>query len=118
MATATAATGTNIGHITQVIGSTFDDEVAEERLPEIYNPVTVDAEVKGVRLRLTGEVQQHLGGGRVRCVALGSTDGLVRGMDLVDTGAPVSVPVGKGTLGRVFNLLGNPIDGRGDVHFE
>jgi F-type H+-transporting ATPase subunit beta len=64
---------------------------------------------------LTGEVQQHLGGGRVRCVALGSTDGLMRGLDCVDTGSPVSVPVGEGTLGRVFNVLGEPIDERGEV---
>ena len=61
---------------------------------------------KGVELNLIGEVQQHLGGGRVRCVALGSTDGMVRGMDCLDTGAPVKVPVGKATLGRVFNLIG------------
>ena len=112
MATATAA---NTGKITQVIGSTFDAEFSEDQLPEIYNALKIDAVVKGITLKLTGEVQQHLGGGRVRCVALGSTDGLVRGMDVVDTGAPVSVPVGKGTLGRVFNLLGDPIDGRGEV---
>ena len=68
-----------------------------------------------MKIHLTGEVQQHLGGGRVRCVALGSTDGLIRGQDVLDTGAPVSVPVGEGTLGRVFNLLGDPIDGRGEV---
>src|SRR5262249_22919407 len=75
----------------------------------------VDTDYKGVRIRLTGEVQQHLGGDRVRCVALGSTDGLVRGMKVVDTGAPVKVPVGKETLGRVFNLLGDTIDGRGPI---
>ena len=68
-----------------------------------------------MKINLTGEVQQHLGGGRVRCVALGSTDGLIRGQDCVDTGAPVSVPVGDATLGRVFNLLGEPVDGRGPV---
>jgi|UniRef100_A0A7C4LL49 F-type H+-transporting ATPase subunit beta len=112
MATATAA---NIGHITQVIGSTFDAEFAEDRLPDIFNALKVDAEVHGTRVKVTGEVQQHLGGGRVRCVALGSTDGMVRGMEVLDTGAPVSVPVGKGTLGRVFNLLGEPVDGRGEV---
>jgi len=67
---------------------------------------------------VTGEVQQHLGGGRVRCVALGSTDGMARGMEAVDTGEPVSVPVGKETLGRVFNVLGETIDGRGDVTTE
>src|SRR5437870_8628267 len=111
-----AATKTHEGRVVQVIGSTFDAEFQEGHLPEIYNALRLDTEYKGVRLRLTGEVQQHLGGNRVRCVALGSTDGLVRGMRAVDTGAPVSVPVGKETLGRVFNLLGEPIDGRGPVH--
>src|SRR5215831_17752695 len=115
---ATDGATTNIGHITQVIGSTFDAEFAEERLPEIYNAVKIETDVKGVKIKLTGEVQQHLGGGRVRCVALGSTDGLVRGMDVLDTGGPVTVPVGKGTLGRVFNLLGDAIDGRGEVHCD
>ena len=109
------ATATATGRITQVIGSTFDAEFDEGHLPEIYNALEVEQEVKGVSVHLTGEVQQHLGGNRVRCVALGSTDGLVRGMDVVDTGAPVSVPVGTETLGRVFNLLGDPIDGRGPV---
>lgn len=107
-------TATNIGKITQIIGSTFDAEFDQGSLPDIYNAVTVDQEVKGIKISLTGEVQQHLGGGRVRCVALGSTDGLVRGMDIVDTGAPVSVPVGKETLGRVFNVTGDEIDGKGD----
>src|SRR5262249_44026051 len=116
--TAADRAAANIGQITQVIGSTFDAEFPEERLPEIYNAVKVDTNVKGVKIKLTGEVQQHLGGGRVRCVALGSTDGLVRGMDVLDTGGPVTVPVGKGTLGRVFNLLGDVIDGRGEVHCE
>jgi F-type H+/Na+-transporting ATPase subunit beta len=110
------ATANNIGHVTQVIGSTFDAEFSEDNLPEIYNAVKVETTIKGVNIRVTGEVQQHLGGGRVRCVALGSTDGMVRGTDVLDTGAPVSVPVGKETLGRVFNLLGDPIDGRGPVN--
>jgi len=109
------ATATATGKIAQVIGSTFDAEFEEGHLPEIYNALTVTAEEKGVSINLTGEVQQHLGGNRVRCVALGSTDGLIRGMEVVDTGGPVSVPVGKETLGRVFNLLGDPIDGRGTV---
>src|SRR5437870_247466 len=104
------------GQIVQVIGSTFDAEFEEGHLPEIYNALKVDATNKGVSLRLTGEVQQHLGGNRVRCVALGSTDGLVRGMEVKDTGKPVAVPVGRETLGRVFNLLGDPIDGRGPVN--
>ena len=98
-----------------MIGSTFDAEFDEGHLPNIYNALKVEGDVKGVKINLTGEVQQHLGGNRVRCVALGSTDGLVRGMPVVDTGDPVSVPVGKEALGRVFNLLGDPIDGRGPV---
>ncbi|MEM1062575.1 MAG: F0F1 ATP synthase subunit beta, partial [Planctomycetota bacterium] len=111
-----AASGT--GKITQVIGSTFDAEFSEDSLPAIYNAVRVESESHGVKVAVTGEVQQHLGGGKVRCVALGSTDGMVRGTDVVDTGAPLSVPVGKETLSRVFNVLGEPIDGRGDVSTE
>ncbi|MFM8213916.1 MAG: F0F1 ATP synthase subunit beta, partial [Pirellula sp.] len=104
-----------VGKISQVIGSTFDAQFPEDNLPPIYNAVKVTSSKKGVEINLTGEVQQHLGGGKVRCVALGSTDGLMRGLDCVDTGNPVSVPVGEGTLGRVFNVLGEPIDQRGDV---
>ncbi len=106
-----------VGKISQVIGSTFDAEFPEDHLPSIYNAIRVDHDggADGVSIRLTGEVQQHLGGGRVRAVALGSTDGLVRGMPVTDTGSPVCVPVGMETLGRVFNLLGEPIDKRGPV---
>lgn len=111
----TVASTHTIGHVTQVIGSTFDAEFPEDRIPEIYNAVTVDQQIHGQHLRVTGEIQQHLGGGRVRCVALGSTDGMVRGMEVVDTGTALSVPVGKETLSRVFNVLGEPIDGRGPV---
>src|SRR5258707_13871362 len=103
------------GSIIQIIGSTFDVEFEEGHLPAIYNAVKVDGDNKGIKIHLTGEVQQHLGGSRVRAVALGSTDGLMRGMDVVDTGAAVQVPVGYETLGRVFNLLGDPIDGRGSI---
>jgi F-type H+-transporting ATPase subunit beta len=117
MATATA-TEKNTGHVTQIIGSTFDVEFAEDALPNIYNALIVDTELKGIHINVTGEVQQHLGGGRVRCVALGSTDGMARGMEAVDTGKPVTVPVGLETLGRVFNVLGETIDGRGDVTTE
>src|SRR5438270_13242784 len=109
------ANGQQTGKIVQVIGSTFDAEFEEGHLPEIYNACTIETENKGVRLRLTGEVQQHLGGNRVRCVALGSTDGLARGMTVIDTGKPVQVPVGDAVLGRVFNLLGEVIDGRGPI---
>lgn len=108
-------TNRNIGRVTQVIGSTFDAEFVEDQLPAIYNALQIDQDLGTVKVRLTGEVQQQLGGGRVRCVALGSTDGLVRGTKCVDTGAPVSVPVGNETLGRVFNLLGETIDKKGPV---
>jgi F-type H+-transporting ATPase subunit beta len=110
------ATTHHVGQVVQVIGSTFDAEFEEGHLPEIYNALKIDADYKGTAIHLVGEVQQHLGGNRVRCVALGSTDGLVRGMKVTDTGKSVQVPVGKETLGRVFNLLGEPIDGRGPVN--
>ncbi len=103
------------GKISQVIGSTFDAEFPEDQLPKIYNAIKIDVQHNGSSIHLTGEVQGHLGGGKVRAVALGSTDGLRRGMDCVDTGGPVTVPVGKQTLGRVFNLLGDPIDNRGPI---
>ena len=108
-------TKSNVGHITQVIGSTFDVEFEEDQLPAIYNAVKVVSEHKGVKINLTGEVQQQLGGGRVRCVALGSTDGLIRGQECIDSGSPVTVPVGEATLGRVFNVIGEAVDGRGEV---
>ena len=109
----------NIGHITQVIGSTLDAEFPEDRLPPIYNALQVDVERKVLgqveKEVLWCEVAQHLGGGRVRAIALGSTEGLVRGSEVRDLGGPVTVPVGMETLGRVFNLIGEPIDLRGPV---
>jgi len=114
------ATPSNTGRVTQVIGSTLDAEFAEGRLPKIYNALRVelDYELGGVREKKTlwCEVAQHLGGGRVRAVALGSTDGLTRGAEVFDTGGPITVPVGECTLGRVFNLVGEPVDGRGPVN--
>ena len=107
-----------VGKITQVIGSTFDVEFPEDNLPNIYNAVETTIDADGVQQRLVGEVQQHIGGGRVRCVSLGSTDGLARGTQILDTGSAITVPVGEGTLGRVFNLVGEPIDGRGPVAEE
>lgn len=98
------------GTITQVIGSTFDAQFPEDQLPDIYNALEIKGSNKSGTINLVGEVQQHLGGGRVRAVALGSSDGLVRGMPCLDTGSPVSVPVGEAVLGRVFNLLGQAID--------
>ena len=103
------------GTITQVIGSTFDARFPEDDMPEIYNAVHIQTEVNGIEIDLTGEVQQHLGGGEVRAVALGSTDGLTRGMKVRDTDSPVTVPVGEAVLGRVFNLLGEPVDKRGPI---
>jgi F-type H+-transporting ATPase subunit beta len=116
MVATTNHTDDQVGEVVQVIGSTFDAEFEQGHLPEIYNALRVDTDLKGMHIGLTGEVQQQLGGNRVRCVALGSTDGLVRGMKVTDTGKPVQVPVGKETLGRVFNLLGEVIDGRGPVN--
>ncbi len=120
MATATA--GSTHGKVSQVIGSTLDAEFPEGKLPGIYNALKTEVErtVLGQVEKevLWCEVAQHLGGGRIRAVALGSTDGLKRGTPIEDTGAPVSVPVGDATLGRVFNLVGEPIDGRGEVKAE
>ncbi|MCP4941382.1 MAG: F0F1 ATP synthase subunit beta, partial [Planctomycetaceae bacterium] len=109
------ATENTVGRVTQVIGSTFDIEFPEGHMPPIYNAVAIKSQHKGVDIDLVGEVQQHLGGGRVRAIALGSTEGMMRGMDVVDTGKAVSVPVGTATLGRVFNVLGKEIDERGPV---
>src|SRR5690242_12952891 len=104
-----------VGTVTQIIGSTFDAEFPEEALPRIYNAVEVSIARGNAVQRLVGEVQQHLGGGRVRAVALGSTDGMVRGQDAVDTGGPVTVPVGEPCLGRVFNVIGDTVDRLGPV---
>ena len=113
------ASGDNWGRVTQVIGSTLDAEFEESKLPRIYNAlrVQVNYELGGSKIDQTlwCEVAQHLGGGRVRAVALGSTDGLTRGAKILDTGSPITVPVGETTLGRVFNLVGEPVDGRGPV---
>ena len=90
------------GKIIQVIGSTFDAQFPADSLPEIYNAVDVEIDNAGEKVTLVGEVNKHLGGGRVRCVSLGSTDGLRRGQECNDSGSPVTVPVGEGVLGRVF----------------
>lgn len=98
----------NIGKVVQVIGPTVDCEFEADRLPEILNAIKI--EDKERKINLTVEASMHIGDSIVRCVALASTDGLVRGMKAVDTGGPITVPVGIKTLGRVFNLLGEPID--------
>ncbi|MHC4232146.1 MAG: F0F1 ATP synthase subunit beta [Planctomycetota bacterium] len=104
----------NLGRITQVVGSTFEAEFVTQ-IPAINNALEVKGDFEGGAIDLVGEVQQHLGGGRIRAIALGSTQGLRRGMEVVDTGSAVTVPVGKETLGRVFNLLGKPVDGGPDI---
>ena len=106
------------GKVAQVIGATIDAEFPEGRLPEIYNALELTLPGDGADADgkvLVFEVQQHLGGNRVRAVSMGSTDGIVRNMEIIDTGGPISVPVGEVTLGRVFNLTGEPIDKRGPV---
>jgi F-type H+-transporting ATPase subunit beta len=109
----------NEGKVTQVIGSVLDAQFEEEQLPEIYNALSISVERTVLGETEAGtlwcEVAQHLGGGRIRAIALDSTDGVRRGQAVVDTGSPISVPVGVETLGRVFNLVGDPIDGRGPV---
>ena len=106
----------NVGKVVQVIGPTVDVAFDAEHLPRILNAIRIEDEKRGIRL--TVEAALHIGDDIVRCVAMSSTDGLVRGMSAVDTGAPISVPVGEGGLGRIFNLLGDPIDGKGPVQAE
>jgi F-type H+-transporting ATPase subunit beta len=99
-----------IGKISQVIGPVVDVDFAEGQTPAIYNALQTKAEGAGQSGVLTLEVAKHLGNGRIRAIALGATEGLVRGAEVSDTGAPISVPVGKEVLGRLFNVLGEPID--------
>ena len=100
----------NIGKITQIIGAVLDIKFTEGNLPEINDAIRIPLKGEQSGKELTVEVSQHLGDDTVRCIAMGSTDGLVRGMDAVATGGPISVPVGENTLGRMFNVLGDPID--------
>jgi F-type H+/Na+-transporting ATPase subunit beta len=109
----------NKGRIVQIIGSVIDVEFAEDGLPDIYNAIKTSVELeRGKKQTIVCEVQQHLGGGRIRAVALDSTDGMVRGMEVEDTGHPIQVPVGDQTLGRVFNLLGDVIDEKPAPEFK
>ncbi len=100
----------NTGKVIQVIGPVVDIEFHPEQLPPIYNAIKIEGKSSNVEVKLTAEVMQHLGDNTVRCVAMSSTDGLTRGMTAVDTGAPIKIPVGKGTLGRIFNVLGETVD--------
>src|SRR3974390_2151199 len=107
----------HVGRVIQVIGPVLDVQFEEGHLPEIYHAVQITSEGYNLPqpLDVTAEVQQHLGEGRVRAVAMEPTEGMVRGMKAVDTGAPISVPVGRATLGRVLNVLGAPVDERGPI---
>lgn len=99
-----------LGRVIQVIGPVVDIEFPPEQLPAIYNAIHIKHQAEDIAIDLTVEVMQHLGDNIVRCVAMSSTDGLTRGMEAEDTGAPIKIPVGKGTLGRVFNVLGKAVD--------
>jgi F-type H+-transporting ATPase subunit beta len=109
----------NVGKVAQIIGPVVDVEFEPGKLPEIYNALKIKSSYlvdgKETPIEVTLEVQQHLGDNTVRSVAMSTTDGLSRGMDAVDTGSPIKVPVGQGTLGRILNVLGEPVDQMGEV---
>ena len=107
-------TNINKGYVTQIIGPVLDIEFPDGNLPPIYSAIQIDTN-DGVNIV---EVQQLLGDNRVRAVAMRSTDGLKRGVEAVDLGAPISVPVGAPTLGRIFNVIGEPVDEQGEVKFD
>ncbi|TGN20690.1 F0F1 ATP synthase subunit beta [Leptospira idonii] len=105
----------NKGKIKQIIGSVLDISFETGNIPEIYNAVEINTKINGNDVKITAEVQQHIGDNTVRAISLQSTDGLKRGLEVVDTGAPISVPVGQKTLGRIFNVLGETVDEMGDM---
>src|SRR5256714_675456 len=107
----------NVGKVIQVAGPAVDVQFVEATLPPIYQALRVTSEGFKVPepISVILEVQQHLGEGRVRCVAMEATEGMVRGMKAIDLGGPISIPVGKGTLGRVMNVIGNPVDALGPI---
>src|SRR5947207_13028627 len=108
----------NIGHVVQVAGPAVDVQFTESAMPPIYEALKVVDEGFQVptAINVILEVQQHIGEGRVRCIAMQPTDGMVRGMKAIDEGGPISVPVGHATLGRVINVIGQPVDGLGPVN--
>ena len=117
--TPSTKTDTNLGRITQIIGPVLDVAFPPEKMPNIYNAIVVEGKNEvGEPLRIVAEVQQLLGDNLVRAVSMSATDGLMRGMTVVDTGAALSVPVGKQTLGRIFNVLGEPVDELGPCGAE
>ena len=108
----------NTGKILQVIGAVVDVQFAENAIPPIYQALVVEFSAAGRQEKLTLEIQQHLGAGVARTIAMSSSEGLVRGMPVVDTGSPITVPVGAGVLGRIFNVTGDTVDGKGPVTFD
>src|SRR2546421_12819635 len=108
---ATAIAEKQIGRVMQVIGPVLDVEFESGHLPELYNALQIHATTdSGQKINVTVEVQQHIGRNQVRAVAMSSTDAVVRGMRVEDTGGPITVPVGEAALGRILNVLGNPVD--------
>ena len=110
----------NVGYVAQIMGNVVDVEFEPGRLPALYNALELKErdETQGIDFDLILEVEQHLGNNRVRCVAMGPTEGLVRGMKVTDSGAPIKTPVGHGVLGRIINVLGEPVDRQGAVEAE
>jgi F-type H+-transporting ATPase subunit beta len=110
----------NVGHVVQIAGPAVDVQFPEGKLPPIYEAVRVvsDGFIVPSPVNVILEVQQHLGEGRVRCIAMEATEGMVRGMKAIDQGGPISVPVGRGTLGRVMNVIGEPVDQLGPIEYK
>src|SRR6266550_3295393 len=110
----------NIGRVIQIAGPAVDVQFSEAGLPPIYQAVKVvsDGFTVPQPINVILEVQQHLGEGRARCVAMEATDGMVRGMKAIDQGGPISVPVGHGTLGRIMNVIGEPVDELGPIEYK
>ncbi|HEX3109151.1 MAG TPA: F0F1 ATP synthase subunit beta, partial [Thermoanaerobaculia bacterium] len=117
---ANEATSEKFGRVVQIIGPAVDVQFEEGHLPPIYTAVRIvdDGELGKVKIDVVAEVANHVGEGVVRCIAMKPTDGMVRGMKAIDTGAPISVPVGRETLGRILNVLGEPVDEKGPVNSE
>src|SRR6266851_6228066 len=110
----------NIGNVIQITGPAVDIQFVEANMPPIYQALRIVSDGFTVPnpISVILEVQQHLGEGRVRCIAMEATDGMVRGMKAIDLGGPISVPVGHGTLGRVMNVIGEPVDNLGPISFK
>ena len=106
------------GRVVQIIGPVIDVEFPAHEVPELMHALRIDTEIEGQRIQIMAEVEQHIGRNQVRAVAMSSTDGLVRGVEVENTGLPITVPVGKAVLGRIFNVLGEPVDHLGPVEAE